>query len=191
MTRDRLCRAGGSGKTQSSMMKSSFGPPCDPHGPAFERPNPAIPLNTGRREISFSASAERPGSNYPNAELWIDSRHVDWRLDIRSNLPHHERIDLQKVPWIGAARASSRPTRDGGRRERRWRHLRQRVGSDRPLAPDGAVRRAYDVVRLAAGGSLLVSSTTSTNRIAQVPVWHRRLQRRRSGRVTRPSRSSL
>jgi hypothetical protein len=64
----------------------------------LERPDPATVLPSGRTEISFTASAERPGSNYPNAELWIDSRHVDGRLDTGGDL------DPVRVRWIGTAR---------------------------------------------------------------------------------------
>jgi hypothetical protein len=66
----------------------------------LERPDPATTLPSGRTAISFTASAERPGSNYPNAELWIDSRHVDGRLDIGPA----SGFAPEQVRWIGAAR---------------------------------------------------------------------------------------
>jgi hypothetical protein len=66
----------------------------------LERPDPSAALASGRMAISFIASAYRPGSNYPNAELWIDSRHVDGRLDINED----EYLDIEEVRWIGAAR---------------------------------------------------------------------------------------
>jgi hypothetical protein len=48
----------------------------------LERPDPATVLASGRTAISFLASADTPGSVYPNAELWIDSRHVDGGLSV-------------------------------------------------------------------------------------------------------------
>jgi hypothetical protein len=70
----------------------------------LERPDPTTALPSGRTRISFIASAYRPGSNYPNAELWIDSRHVDGRLDIGPSVDTHADADLERVRWIGAAR---------------------------------------------------------------------------------------
>jgi hypothetical protein len=71
-----------------------------PPSAVLERPDPATVLPSGRTEISFTASAERPGSNYPNAELWIDSRHVDGRLDTGPA----NAFAAERVRWIGAAR---------------------------------------------------------------------------------------
>lgn len=70
----------------------------------LERPDPRAALASGRTAISFTASAYRPGSNYPNAELWIDSRHVDGRLDIPPFDPEGAPFDAGRVRWIGAAR---------------------------------------------------------------------------------------
>jgi hypothetical protein len=67
-------------------------------------PNPATVLAQGRTKISVLASADRPGSNYPNAELWIDSRHVDGRIVIPPFDPEGERFDAERVRWVGAAR---------------------------------------------------------------------------------------
>jgi hypothetical protein len=69
------------------------------------RPDPASALPSGRTKIAFSASANRPGSNYPMAELWIDSRHVDVRQDYPPGFdPEVERFDADTVRWIGTAR---------------------------------------------------------------------------------------
>lgn len=70
----------------------------------LEHPDPATVLAKGRTKISFTASADRPGSNYPGAELWIDSRHVDGHLVIPPFDPQGERFDPETVRWIGAAR---------------------------------------------------------------------------------------
>jgi hypothetical protein len=70
----------------------------------LERPDPTAALPSGRTRISFTASADRPGSNYPNAELWIDSRHADGRLDIPPFDPEGERFDAETIRWIGTAR---------------------------------------------------------------------------------------
>jgi hypothetical protein len=67
-------------------------------------PNPATVLAQGRTKISVLASADRPGSNYPNAELWIDSRHVDGRIVIPPFDPEGEQFDAERVRWVGAAR---------------------------------------------------------------------------------------
>ena len=65
----------------------------------LERPNPAAVLASGRTAISFTAWAYTPGSVYPNAELWIDSRHVDGRLD-----PGPDKgFELERSRWTGAA----------------------------------------------------------------------------------------
>jgi hypothetical protein len=94
------------GKTQWSIddeeLLSQF---SRPPNAVLEGPDPTIVLPTGRTKISFTASADRPGSNYPGAELWIDSRHVDGRLDIPAALDTHaEQAVLEKVRWIGTAR---------------------------------------------------------------------------------------
>lgn len=70
----------------------------------LKRPNPATTLPSGRTAISFIASAYRPGSNYPNAELWIDSRHVDGRLDHAPDVEIKADADLEQMRWIGATR---------------------------------------------------------------------------------------
>lgn len=70
-----------------------------PPSAVLERPDPAATLPSGGTVISIVASAERPGSNYPNAELWIDSRHVNGRLDIGPA----KGFALQRVRWIEAA----------------------------------------------------------------------------------------
>jgi hypothetical protein len=93
------------GKTQWSIDDEerlwSF---ANPPRAVLQRPDAATALPGGRTEISFFASADRPGSNYPNAELWIDSRHVDGRLDIPPFDPEGERFDTERIRWIGAAR---------------------------------------------------------------------------------------
>jgi hypothetical protein len=89
------------GKTQWSIDDEEtsweFAPP--PRA-VLERPDPATALTSGRTAISFTATAHRPGSNYPNAELWIDSRHVNGRLDMIGG----EYPDVEEIRWIGAAR---------------------------------------------------------------------------------------
>jgi hypothetical protein len=66
----------------------------------LDNPDPAAVLTSGRTAISFTAWAYTPGSVYPNAELWIDSRHVDGRLS-----PGPDRgFALERSRWIGAAR---------------------------------------------------------------------------------------
>jgi hypothetical protein len=70
----------------------------------LDRPNPATVLPSGRTAISFTASAYRPGSNYPNAELWIDSRHVDGQLDHAPDVEIQADADLEQMRWIGATR---------------------------------------------------------------------------------------
>jgi hypothetical protein len=86
------------GKTQWSIDDEEilwgFAPP--PRA-VLERPDPGATLPSGRTAISFTAAAYRPGSNYPNAELWIDSRHVNGRLGAgRVDNP-----ELEAVRWIG------------------------------------------------------------------------------------------
>ncbi|MGH3083769.1 MAG: hypothetical protein ACRDNP_06855, partial [Gaiellaceae bacterium] len=63
-------------------------------------PNPAAVLASGRTDIAFTAWAYTPGSVYPYAALWIDSRQVNGRLDIGPD----KGFALQRVRWIGAAR---------------------------------------------------------------------------------------
>jgi hypothetical protein len=88
------------GKTKWSIDDEERFYPSPPAPRAvLERPDPAAVLASGRTDISFIALAYRPGSNYPNAELWIDSRHVNGRLDIRGD-PR----DLDRIRWIGTAR---------------------------------------------------------------------------------------
>ena len=73
---------------------------AEPPRAVLVRPDPATTLPSGRTQITFIASAERPGSNYPNAELWIDSRHIDGRLDVGPE----QGFESEAVRWIGAAR---------------------------------------------------------------------------------------
>jgi hypothetical protein len=96
------------GKTQWSIDDEELNldwphPPPAPKA-VLEQPDPTAALPSGRTRISFTASANRPGSNYPNAELWIDSRHVDGHLDLAPARSHVEHGDLEVVRWIGAAR---------------------------------------------------------------------------------------
>jgi hypothetical protein len=76
----------------------------------LERPDPGTALASGRTEISFSGLAWDAGSNYPNAELWIDSRHVNGRVDIhparplQPALPREESYGMEPIRWIGATR---------------------------------------------------------------------------------------
>jgi hypothetical protein len=91
------------GKTQWSIDdEEAFLWPRDGQLPrvVLERPDPSVALGSGRIAISFTASSYRPGSNYPNAELWIDSRHVNGRLDMMGK----EYLDVEEIRWIGAAR---------------------------------------------------------------------------------------
>ena len=76
----------------------------------LERPDPEAPLASGRTTISFSALAWDAGSNYPNAALWIDSRHVNGRLDVH---PAHaleadpddpNSFGMEPIRWVGAAK---------------------------------------------------------------------------------------
>jgi len=93
------------GKTQWSIddeeRQAGFAPPPKA---VLERPNLTTALPSGRTRISFIASAYRPGSNYPNAELWIDSRHVNGRLDYAPSVDIPADADLERIRWIGAAR---------------------------------------------------------------------------------------
>jgi uncharacterized protein YceK len=66
----------------------------------LNRPDPALALASGRTDIAFTAWASDSGSNYPNAKLWIDSRHVNGRLDTGEDNP----FGLERVRWLGAAR---------------------------------------------------------------------------------------
>lgn len=85
----------------------------------LERPDPATVLASGRTAISFLTWDYTTGSVYPNAELWIDGRHVDGRLDCpcgdmpdlreqcscpTSPRPRGANPDLETMRWIGAAR---------------------------------------------------------------------------------------
>jgi hypothetical protein len=103
------------GKTQWKISEESYVPGLAPRI-VLEHPDPATVLASGRTVISFLASAYTPGSVYPDAELWIDSRHVNGRLtcpcvDIS---PPHEGCscptgrganpDLETLRWIRAAR---------------------------------------------------------------------------------------
>lgn len=91
------------GKTQWSIDDEEalfWGRDVPPPRAVLERPDPSAALASGRTAISFTASAHRPGSNYPNAELWIDSRHVNGRLDGIGD----EYRDMEEIRWIGAAR---------------------------------------------------------------------------------------
>jgi len=93
------------GKTQWSIddeeRQAGFAPPPKA---VLERPNLTTALPSGGTRISFIASAYRPGSNYPNAELWIDSRHVNGRLDYAPSVDIPADADLERIRWIGAAR---------------------------------------------------------------------------------------
>jgi hypothetical protein len=97
------------GLTQWS-IKEEF---SDPGGFArivLERPDPGAALASGRTGIAFSALAWDAGSNYPNAALWIDSRHVNGRLDVHpahglQPVPRDESsYGMEPVRWIGAAK---------------------------------------------------------------------------------------
>jgi hypothetical protein len=90
----------------------------------LERPDPATVLASGRRAISFLTFDYTTGSVYPNAELWIDGRHVNGHLDClcgdvpdlraECSCPTSPRRrgaprdvaggDLETMRWIGAAR---------------------------------------------------------------------------------------
>ena len=65
----------------------------------LDRPDPAVPQASGRREISFTTWAPR-GSGYPYTGLWIDGRRVNVeRLDLGP-----EEAGLTRARWTGAAR---------------------------------------------------------------------------------------
>jgi hypothetical protein len=77
----------------------------------LEHPDPTAPLAVGRTAIAFSALAWDAGSNYPNAALWIDGRHITGRLDVH---PTHRlkptepedpnSFGMEPIRWTGAAR---------------------------------------------------------------------------------------
>jgi hypothetical protein len=66
----------------------------------LDRPDPAAALPSGRTGITFSAWARAAGSNEPNAALWIDSRHVEGRLEIEPE----NKVGLTRIRWLGAPR---------------------------------------------------------------------------------------
>jgi hypothetical protein len=68
---------------------------------ALERPDPGTALVRRRTDVAFSARAYDSGSNYPNAALWIDGRHVSGRLDI---IGGPSGFGWERVRWIGALR---------------------------------------------------------------------------------------
>ena len=86
------------GKTQWWISQESYAPGLVPRI-VLNHPDPAAVLTSGRTPISFTAWAYTPGSVYPNAALWIDSRHVDGRLDVGPE----KGFELERVRWIGAA----------------------------------------------------------------------------------------
>ena len=86
------------GKTQWRISEETYARGLVPQI-VLERPDPAAVLASGRTAISFTAWAYTPGSVYPNAELWIDSRHVDGRLDPGPD----GGFELERSRWTGAA----------------------------------------------------------------------------------------
>jgi len=90
----------------------------------LERPDPGTVLTSGRTAISFLTFDYTTGSVYPNAELWIDGRHVNGHLDClcgdvpdlraecacatsprRRGAPRDVAGgDLETMRWTGAAR---------------------------------------------------------------------------------------
>jgi hypothetical protein len=86
------------GKTQWWISQESYAPGLVPRI-ILNHPDPAAVLASGRTPISFTAWAYTPGSVYPNAALWIDSRHLDGRLAIGPE----KGFELERVRWIGAA----------------------------------------------------------------------------------------
>lgn len=87
------------GRTQWSISPEAYEPHYVPKI-VLDHPDPAAVLAGGRTAISFTAWAYTPGSVYPNAELWIDSRHIDGRLE-----PGPDRgFALERSRWTGAAR---------------------------------------------------------------------------------------
>jgi hypothetical protein len=103
------------GRTQWNISEESYVPGLVPRI-VFQHPDPAAVLASGRSVISFLASAYTPGSVYPDAELWIDSRHVNGRLTcpcVDISPPHGgcscptgrgANPNLETLRWIGAAR---------------------------------------------------------------------------------------
>jgi hypothetical protein len=87
------------GRTQWSISPEAYAPDYVPKI-VLNHPDPAAVLASGRTAISFTAWAYTPGSVYPNAELWVDSRHVNGRLD-----PGPDRgFAMERSRWTGAAR---------------------------------------------------------------------------------------
>jgi len=77
----------------------------------LEYPDPTAALAPGPTAIAFSALAWDAGSNYPNAALWIDGRHVTGRLDIHparrlqpTQPEDPNSFGMEPIRWIGAAR---------------------------------------------------------------------------------------
>jgi hypothetical protein len=87
------------GMIQWSISQESYDPGLVPNT-VLNHPDSATVLASGRTPISFTAWGFTPGSVYPNAALWIDSRHVDGRLDVGPD----KAFALQRVRWIGAPR---------------------------------------------------------------------------------------
>jgi hypothetical protein len=87
------------GRTQWSISPEAYEPDYAPKI-VLNNPDPAAVLTSGRTAISFTAWAYTPGSVYPDSELWIDSRHVDGRLDPGPD----QGFTLQRSRWTGAAR---------------------------------------------------------------------------------------
>ena len=128
------------GKTQWKISEESYVPGLAPRI-VLVHPDPATVLASGRTVISFLASAYTPGSVYPDAELWIDSRHVDGRLtcpcvDIspptrRLLVPDGQRSQprLGDCSLDRSFAAPPWPACDGGcSSKRRCRDFRQRLG---------------------------------------------------------------
>jgi hypothetical protein len=92
------CRSFGGRPSGDSLKRPT--PPGLPPNIVLNHPNPATALGRGRTDISFTAWARTPGSVYPNAELWMDSRHVDGRLETEEDNP----FALDRARWIGVAR---------------------------------------------------------------------------------------
>ncbi|HEY6584293.1 MAG TPA: hypothetical protein VIZ29_05555, partial [Gaiellaceae bacterium] len=94
------------GRTQWSIKEETFSGEWPRI--VLERPDPSVPLASGRTVIAFSALAFDAGSNYPNAALWIDGRHVNGDLDvspIRGLKPDPRdanNFGMEAVRWMGA-----------------------------------------------------------------------------------------
>ena len=92
------------GRTQWSIKEETFSGEWPRI--VLERPDPSVPLASGRTVIAFSALAFDAGSNYPNAALWIDGRHVNGNLDIsptRGLKPRDaNNFGMEAVRWMGA-----------------------------------------------------------------------------------------